>query len=450
MTGVKVQSVREAVRLDRRLLRVLGAALIIRLVSFPLLHADGYTSDEREYIYLAQRISQGEEFIDTNGERSARQPFFPLVLGIVFGIAGDALFLPHVIGCVLGTVVVLLGYRLSLYLEDDPRAALMTAGAMALYPGLVIYSGVLQTETLYMVFFLLVFVFAYRSIQNLTLANATILGVASGLAALTRAAFVGFFPLLLLVVGWMRWKEGKRNIGHLIVAAVIYCLVLLPWTVRNFDIHGTLVPVSSWGGNFLLIGNNPFATGTWSVKHGFEAWHKNKANEHGVSDISTLSEIERGSLNRDIALEYILSNPLHALQLATKKAFIFLVYPITNSDSNVPLQAVAVASDFALLIPAAIGFVASWDKRRRLLPVYMAALFFFVMQLVLHAEARYRLPIVPLLCLFFGFGVAIVADREKLKTFLDVRRQRLIGISLVVSVVLVYLLTGWLFLQGSI
>ncbi len=59
MTGVEVQSDGLSDRLDRRLLWVLGTALIIRLVSFPLLHADGYTSDEREYIYLAQRISQG-------------------------------------------------------------------------------------------------------------------------------------------------------------------------------------------------------------------------------------------------------------------------------------------------------------------------------------------------------------------------------------------------------
>ena len=61
MTGDEVlQSVRETMRLDRRLLWILGMALIIRVVSFPLLHAGGYTSDEGEYIYLAQRISQGE------------------------------------------------------------------------------------------------------------------------------------------------------------------------------------------------------------------------------------------------------------------------------------------------------------------------------------------------------------------------------------------------------
>jgi hypothetical protein len=450
MTGVEVQSVRNTMRLDRRLLWILVGALIIRLVSFPLLHAAGYTSDEGEYIYLAHKISQGQEFIDMNGERSARQPFFPLVLGIVFRIAGSPLFLPHVIGCVLGTIVVLLGYLLSLHLENDLHAALMTAGAMALYPGLVIYSGVLQTETLYMVFFLLVFLFAYRTIQNLTLANATILGVASGLAALTRAAFVGFFPILLLLVGWMRWKDGKRNIGHLVAACVIYGVVLLPWTVRNFNVHGTLVPVSSWGGNFLLIGNNPYATGTWRVEDGFEKWHREMALEHGVADIGTLSEIQRSSLNRDIALEYIFSHPLHVLQLAAKKAFIFWIYPITNSDSNVSLQAVAVASDFALLIPVTIGFVASWGNRRRLLPAYVAILFFFFMQIVLHAEARYRLPIVPLLCVFFGLGFPIVADRKRLRAFLSIRRRRLPSITLVVSIVLVYLSTGLLFLQGLI
>ena len=435
---------------DKALLVILLLALIIRLVSIGPIHAGGYTSDEREYLYLAKSVSAGHGFVDSNGEKSKRSPLYPIALGYLFKFFGESLWLPHAIGCLLGTLIVALGYIFSMKIWDDRQIALFAAGAMAVYPGLVIHSGLLQTETLYIVFMLVAFISVFKGTQSNNTASCVLLGITSGLGALTRAVFLEFFPFLVSLAVWMRWNNGIRKLFPVALGIALFSLVLMPWTVRNYNIHGTFVPVSSWSGESLLIGNNPFATGTWSVKQGFDVWFKGEAAKFGVADVGTLSEVERHDLDRNIALDYIKTHPLHSILLALKKGFIFLIFPITNSDSYLPAQAAAVASDFLLYIGAAIGVVATWKSRRRLVPLYAAFLFFGLVQVVLHAEARYRLPLVPLICLFFGWGTAILIDRARRLDFFANRKQKIAAGVLISSIVLVYCFTGWLFLEGKI
>ena len=208
--------------------------------------------------------------------------------------------------------------------------------------------------------------------------------------------------------------------------------------------------MSSGGGSTLLTGNNPFATGTWRSEDGFESWYKQKALDHGIKNVDGLDEVQRSDVSREIALEYVKSHPANVAQLAVKKAHIFWIYPITHEDSNVPLQAAASFLDGVLLLGVVLGCAAAWDTRVRLVPVYGAIIFFFITQVVLHAEARFRLPLVPLLCLFFGQGCAVILDRARRSDFLATRPKRIASVVLAGCVVSVYAYTAWLFLQGAI
>jgi 4-amino-4-deoxy-L-arabinose transferase-like glycosyltransferase len=435
---------------NKSLLIVFSLALVMRLVSYVPFHSGGYTADEREYVYLAHKVAEGQQFIDSNGERSKRSPLYPILLGNLFRLFGDSLWLPHILGCVLGTIIILLGYRLSIHLWGDQSVALIASLAMTFYPGLMIYAGLLQTESLYMVFFLLALLFTYKMMEGGGNRSAILLGIVSGLAALTRAAFLGFFPILLFLVWWNQRQHAVRKSSPIVLALVFFVLVLTPWTLRNYALHGALIPVSTWGGQSLLIGNNPYATGTWSLKQGFNQWYKEEVARIGVADINSLSEVDVGSLDRTIAVDYIVSHPAHTLWLAAKKAYMFLVYPITNSDSYLPTQAVATAFDFLIYIGAAIGFVATWSERHRLLPVYGALVFFTFVQVMLHAEARYRLPLIPLLCIFFGWGVTVVANTQKRAELLAHGRMKTAAGVLVGLVGVVYVCTGLFFLTGKI
>jgi 4-amino-4-deoxy-L-arabinose transferase-like glycosyltransferase len=429
---------------------VIVVSLLMRVGAVAPLHEQGYTSDEREYVYIAQKVSSESRFIDSNSERSKRSPLFPVTLAFVFRAFGSSLVVPHVINILLGTIIVVLGYALCIRIGSGHHVALLASATMAVYPGLVIYSGLLQTESLYMVFVLLGFIFAYRSIDDPGLLNPILLGLASGIAALTRAVFFGFFPVLLLLVGWMRRQHHQKALGHVLVALLVYCAVLSPWIVRNYHVHGAFVPLSSFGGSSLLIGNNPFATGTWSLKEGFEEWFTKKAGDRGIANVQGLTEVEQSALWSELAVEHMMSHPLETFQLGMKKLYIFWIYPVTHSSSNVPLQAVAVASDFVLLLGVGVGVVGTWVVHGRFAPLYAAVIFFSAVQAVLHSEARYRLPLVPVLCIVFAYGVNTAVYWRRARTMLSIRTQRVTLIALLMVVVLLYAYTGWLFLRGSI
>jgi len=149
-----------------------------------------------------------------------------------------------------------------------------------------------------------------------------------------------------------------------------------------------------------------------------------------------------------IAREYIISHPLAVLSLAVKKAHVFLVYPITNTDSEVVLQAFAVVCDILLLAGVLAGLAACCRVPGHPWGLLAAIGFFTLAQLIFHAEARFRLPLVPLISLFAGVGISVFLNNERRKEILAVRgARRLLAVGGLV-VLVVYGITGMMFSQG--
>jgi len=277
-----------------------------------------------------------------------------------------------------------------------------------------------------------------------------VLGLSGGLAALTRAVYLGFFPILLALVWWRGQGSSRQAAVAATLPLVVFCVVVFPWTLRNYSVHGTLVPISSGGGNALLAGNNPFATGTWRLQEGFDGWYADRAREFGVPDVTTLGEVERSVLSGRIARAYITSHPSQVLSLLVKKAHILLFYPITNTDSVVSLQALAVGFDGFLLLAFALGLAVWLTVRGQMWGMWGALAFFGLIQLFFHAEARFRLPLVPLLSIVGGLGVSTFLDPTRRQEIVAGKGARRLLLVSALVLVIVYGITGMLFLKGTI
>lgn len=435
---------------SRYIFAILSLALVVRIAAVPAVHRVQYTSDEREYLHMARQILERGEFEDSNGDRAVRAPLFPFLLSGLLFVSNDGLILPHLVGCVLGTLIVALVYVLAMQIWADHRGALCASLIAALYPGLIVYSALLQTETLYIALFLLAFICFYALLRSLRLSLAVLCGVACGLAALTRPVFAGFIPVLLLILLWEQRERLRLALpaaGLMLAASV---LTILPWTLRNTALLGSVVPIASGGGSSLLTGNNPYASGTWRAREGFEAWFQRQASERGVPDVSALNESARSTLSAKIAQDYIASHPVGTFLLAAKKTYIFWVYPILHTDSYVPMQAVAVGSDAFLLMACVLGAVGMGFLKTRLLPVWAAVLFFWLVQAVLHSESRFRLPIIPLLAILAGWAMVILWRRARLKVLLRKPARRKVLACALAGVVGLYAVTGALFLSGIV
>lgn len=431
------------------ILLIVVVAFIVRFSFVGVLHQQGYTSDEKEYLSLAMKLAGGESFIDSNGDWSTKAPLWPFLLSIMFRVFGDGLLIPQVAVCMLGAGSVFLTFKLGLQLLGNRFPALAAAGISALYPSFVVYSAILQTEALYIVFVLLAFIYVEQMRERPVTITGIFVGVFAALATMTRAVFFGFFVMLLLVLVFMFRKELQRYAGALVAAGIVWMLLLIPWTIRNYNIHETFVPISSWGGISFMLGNNPYSTGTWSTKPGFEEWFSTKAAENRI-DLATSTEIQRSAFGTKLGLEFITSYPADAARLWLKKFYMHLVYPISNSDSNVLLQAVCVGGDIVLYLLGGLGLITIRDRWQRFLPLFMAILFFTFLQIALHCEARYRLPIMPFVTIFAGLGVSLLVDTKSVKAFFHILPNRILAGLWVGVLGGLYGYTFWQFLSNSI
>jgi hypothetical protein len=425
---------------------VLAGALLWRLALIPATHAGGYTSDEKEYIRIATGLVEGSGFVDSNGDRAVRAPLFPGVLSLLARLP-SWIWIGHLLGALLGTLVVYLGYLVAREMTHDERGALFAAAILAVHPGLAIYAGLLQTETLYTVLLLGSMLAAARLPEDPGIVRGALAGVLGGLAGLTRAVAAGFFPLMLVAIWWAGRGGRRRLIPSLCTAAVCWCAVLAPWTIRNALLFDALVPISSGGGSSLLLGNNPFASGGLRVGPGFEQWYGEQLRRNGGTGTN---EVERSAVDGRIAKQYISEEPLRSLGLSVKKSQIFWVYPAVHTDSDVRVQLPAVATDLAVWLAVAVGLVVLRPPRSTAILVAVAILYFWLVQAVLHAEARFRLPVVPLLAAYAGAGVAALARPRELLSLLRGSGRAAAMAALLLVVLLVYGVTAWMVLSGQV
>ena len=84
-------------------------------------------------------------------------------------------------------------------------------------------------------------------------------------------------------------------------------------------------------------------------------------------------------------------------------------------------------------------------------PVFpeLALLFFAALPLILHAEARYRLPLVPFLCMIAAWAALPTMAEESWRGLL-LGNRLLWAVAGVAGIVVVYAITAWMVLRGSI
>jgi 4-amino-4-deoxy-L-arabinose transferase-like glycosyltransferase len=133
------------------------------------------------------------------------------------------------------------------------HAGLVAAGITAAFPELVWFAPHFWSETV-MLFLL------WWAFERLLEADATgrafpavLAGVLLGMTALTRETVLYFAPLAALWLAWRPSRPAGRLRGAAFLAAVV--LTVAPWTVRNWMVFRTFIPVSTSAGLNLWQGN---------------------------------------------------------------------------------------------------------------------------------------------------------------------------------------------------
>lgn len=177
-------------------------------------------------------------------------------LGVVYRLFGSSIEVAPIANAVIGTLTVVLVYRLARSFLSELRARF--AGALcALHPGLIIYSAVVMTEPLAALLLLAAaWLLVRRTPPSTKIASAgswaslVPAGCAIGLAALVRPASLLAVPLVVFLLPRPWWQAFAKTGAVTVIAFA----TIAPWSLRNCRVMDGCALISTNGGWNLAIG----------------------------------------------------------------------------------------------------------------------------------------------------------------------------------------------------
>ncbi len=237
---------------------VIIAFIVLRLPVFFITVTP--VSDDAWYVHRAIDIAAGRGYTE-NGIPTAWWPVgYPGFLAGLFTVFGPNLLAVKLSNLAFGIGSIYLIYDLSKLMFQSEAAARLAVIFYTLYPNQVAYTAFPESEPLFTLMLLgALGIFARKpGLVGIGLAGAVL-----GAATLVKAQTILFPGFLLLVYGWMARRQVslRRLVTSFVIMYSACFLVISPWTLRNYRVFDSFVPVATSGGTALYMGNNPKATG---------------------------------------------------------------------------------------------------------------------------------------------------------------------------------------------
>jgi hypothetical protein len=404
--------------------------------------------DQTSYDLLARRLITGHGFsfaqehwpFTRAGEPTAHWSYlYTLYLAALYTVTGASPLLARIVqAAITGVLHCWLAWRIGQRIGGQ-AVGVASALLSAFYIYFFYYAGALMTESFYIIGILWTLDCALRlalspgSEQEDARPSGTIwtlwleLGIAVGITTLLRQVFLLFVPFLYLWLGWnwvyaVRRESSSRRpwictlLGGSLLSALMVLALIVPWTVRNYRVFHTFVPLNTNAGYAFFWGNHPIY-GTSFV--GILPDDGPSYQELIPPELRHLNEAELDRALLKKGLKFVFDDPVRYLQLSlsrTREYFKFWPSAQSGTTSNI-----ARVGSFGILLPLIlyglwVSAVLAWNSRNfyQRSGFLLLGLFCFVyttLHLLTWALIRYRLPVDAVLLIFAGTGLAYWAQR---------------------------------------
>ena len=370
---------------NRVIVAVFAGALLVRILfNVYLVGMDKpglvVFSDGEEYDAIARSLAAGTGFAVDQAPNTFRPPGYPFFLAAIYGLVGPSYpavkFVQSVLGALTCVFVLLIGARLF-----SCRVGVIAASIAAVYPFLVVYTGFLLSETLF-VFLSSIFLYALvRLREHYSVRWAAFAGFILGLMNVTRPMTL-LLPALLLVWAWIEFGDRRRAVTIVGIMVAMMMVPIVPWTVRNYVVTDSFILVAGDNWERLYAGNNPAILRDPEAIGG--SIDPERVEDYRAAYLSFMSRLIR-------------HEPLELLRLEGHKLKRFWsVFPKTSERDRI-----ISACSYGLLLPLFIvGMYLSLRSPRTPWILFAWILNFCLMTLVTHGSTRFRLPVEPAVILF--------------------------------------------------
>ncbi|MBM3674998.1 MAG: hypothetical protein FJW88_08580 [Actinobacteria bacterium] len=292
------------------LIALSGLALRASYVVFETHEPDTELYDSVYYRLSAVEVAEGNGFRDPDrgGPWAQHPPMTTLFLAPVAWLWGPSDFAMGLAMAALGTLNVVLIGLLGLRMRS-PRCGLIAAAVAVVYPSLWANDGLVMSETLTVTWVVLSLLTTFRLLERWRPADAVLLGVLCGFAALTRGELALLLPML--IAGSLLQRAGPRRPRRAALAtfaALASLLVVMPWVTYNLVrfpepvLISTNLDIALWSSSCDEVYYGP-STGLGTFCPDFEAGEKNK--EEKFRRFLRITPQQQLRERRETALDYI-------------------------------------------------------------------------------------------------------------------------------------------------
>lgn len=396
---------------------VLSAAIVIAYAL--AIRPNPLAGDQIEYDTQGRFFTEGRFWwstivLDVPHPTAWKAPLYPAWVGFWYELLGPSpAKLAIVQGLLLAPATVFLTW-LTARRWFDLRVASLAAAAVAIFPLVWEFYGLLYSEALVVPLVLLV-VYAVVDRPLPRLLGAAGIGALVGICMLVRPT--SFFLLAMVAAAWVVASGWRRALAPVAIAVIGVALTLAPWTIRNAVVLDGFLPISiqdaaAYGTFNDDAANDPLYPYAWRV-------YPQGVAEELAADPPT-SELEFRSRLQQRARSYVLDHPESVPQ-----AFFWngisrlwdLRRPARALDEPAfdGRSAVVTAAGLGLyyvLLPLAL--LALWRLRRRrtlVVPLLAMALALSVV-FTIQAGTRYRAPVEPMIVILACSNLALGRGRD--------------------------------------
>jgi hypothetical protein len=385
----------------RPLLLIVAIAAAANFAYFHYSNGDFFYPDSFTYLSPAKSLLHGIGFVTDGKPETMRTPVYPLLLALLGLRVVATIVLQHLLNVALAAAVWWVVRRRG----GSAWLAFGAAMLFALDVPTLHYSNKILTETLFAALLFFIFLFTLRATSRRAL---VIDGLLIGALVLVRPVAIAYVVVVAIFFAIMR----VRGIALFVIAALI---LPLGWAARNWRETGVFTVSSIAGTNMLEYR----AAGALAMETDYDFAPALADSQRELLELAEpqltdgMSHAQQSVIYSRIGRKVLREHPRGTFLLTIRG----LLVNAFDSDwdaimvvSSVPSSIIQLAIDAFTAISfaaALLGLLALWHRDRPLaLLIALTVAYFLFIAAGGEAEARFRVPVAPMLAIAAAHGFA--------------------------------------------
>jgi 4-amino-4-deoxy-L-arabinose transferase-like glycosyltransferase len=385
------------------------------------------------YYELAVNLAAGKgyRFYADTAQTLMREPGYPLLLAGLFRVFGVSFAIVKLTNIILTILTAWVTLCISDKLHRDsgfgrPWFRFIPPLLLLTYPGTLVAESRGGVEVIFGLLLALFLLTVYSAIESNRSRDYLLSGLVLGLTVLVRGtpmllpAFL-FFYLLFFVSPRLPWITVFRNIGCMITVMLI---VLSPWIMRNYSLTGKVVPsasvlgVSAQAGQY--IGEHQFDGKPWWLLDRLAARERDKAASDLGLRFADGSEGYYQTFYKSSDEVEFSTYLFHQVADAYRHTPLLFVRCVSQNILNFWIAGktwTATAVNALIQAPyLLLGLIGIWQwlrsgRFRMIAPLLLCIGYLMAIHIVILAQARYSIPLIPQLSILASTGLSAVLNR---------------------------------------